>query len=194
MNIPFNAFTREYDHLKDEIDAALRRVLERGYFILGPEVQAFEKDFAAYIGVSYGIAVNSGTDALYLSLLAAGIGRGDEVIVPVNTALPTAMAVAMSGAHPVFVDCDASFLIDINAIPAAITERTKAIMPVHLYGRSSDLDTLRALADQHSLVLIEDCAQAAGAEWNGKRSAASAIWLPSVFIPRKRSAHTATAA
>lgn len=185
MNIPFNAFAREYAHLKDEIDGALRRVMERGYFILGPEVQAFEKDFAAYNGVRYGVGLNSGTDALYLSLMAAGIGHGDEVIVPVNTALPTAMAVALCGAQPVFVDCEESFLIDIDAIPAAITKKTKAIIPVHLYGRSCDLDRLRALSDQHGLVLIEDCAQAAGAEWNGKKVGSVGDMAAFSFYPTK---------
>jgi len=170
MKIPFNNFAREYASLKSEIEGALQRVMQRGHFILGPEVQQFEKDFAAYNGVRYGVAVNSGTDALYLSLLAAGIGNGDEVIVPVNTALPTAMAVAMSGASPVFVDCDESFLIDIHATAAAITKITKAIIPVHLYGQACDLDRLRELADRRGLILIEDCAQAAGAQWRGEKS------------------------
>ena len=185
MKIPFNNFAREYASLKSEIDGALQRVMQRGHFILGPEVQQFEKDFAAYNGVRYAVAVNSGTDALYLSLLAAGIGTGDEVIVPVNTALPTAMAVAMSGARPIFVDCDESFLIDIDAIPAAITKKTKAIIPVHFYGQACDLDRLRELADRHGLILIEDCAQAAGAQWRGKKVGSVGDLSAFSFYPTK---------
>ena len=185
MKIPFNNFAREYASLKSEIEGALQRVMEPGPFILGPEVQQFEKDFAAYNGVRYGVAVNSGTDALYLSLLAAGIGPGDEVIVPVNTALPTAMAVAMSGARPIFVDCNESFLIDIRAAAAAITERTKAIIPVHLYGQACDLDRLRELADSHGFILIEDCAQAAGAHWRGKKVGSVGDLSAYSFYPTK---------
>ena len=167
--IPFLDFRREYGAIIKEIDGAIKRVLNRGKFILGPEVENFEKNFAKYCGVKYCVGVNSGTDALYLSLLAAGIGKGDEVIVPVNTALPTAMAVGMSGARPVFVDCDpSSFLIDIAKIPRSITKKTKAIIPVHLYGMACDMTRLCKIAKDHSLVLIEDCAQATGARWRGK--------------------------
>ncbi|KKT57852.1 MAG: Glutamine-scyllo-inositol transaminase [Candidatus Giovannonibacteria bacterium GW2011_GWC2_44_9] len=162
-------FIREYKSIKKEIDSAINRVLRRGVFVLGPEVENFEKNFAKYCGVKYAVGVASGTDALYLSLLALDIGRGDEVIVPVNTALATAMAVKMSGAKPVFCDSDENFLIDINKIPALINKRTKAIMPVHLYGRACDMEKLRALAKAHKLFLIEDCAQAHGAVWNGKK-------------------------
>lgn len=167
--IPFNDLGREYASLKNELDAALSGVMKRGYFILGPEVERFEKDFAAYNGTPFGVGVNSGTDALYLSLLAAGIGKGDEVIVPVNTALPTAMAVVMAGARPLFVDCDESFLIDIHAVAGAITKKTKAVIPVHLYGQACDMERIRDIAHAHKLVVIEDCAQAAGAEWKGKK-------------------------
>src|SRR3989344_9626617 len=130
--IHFVNFNREYRLIKKEIDAAISRVLRRGFFILGPEVENFEKNFAKYCGAKYCVGVNSGTDALYLSLLCAGIGRGDEVIVPVNTAVPTAMAVVMSGAKPVFADCGENFLIDIDKIPGLLTKKTKAIIPVHL--------------------------------------------------------------
>lgn len=183
--IPFNNFPREYASLKKEIDAALEHVMERGFFILGPEVSQLEQDFAKYNGVVYGVGVSSGTDALYLSLLAAGIGAGDEVIVPVNTALPTAMAVAMSGARPVFVDCDESFLIDIDAIHATITKKTKAIIPVHLYGQACDLDRLSELAKRHKLVLIEDCAQATGAQWKGKKVGSVGDFGAFSFYPTK---------
>lgn len=167
--VSFVDFTREYKEIKKEIDAAIKRVLRRGFFILGPEVESFENNFAKYCGAKYCIGVNSCTDALYLSLLCADIGRGDEVIVPVNTAVPTAMAVAMSGAKPVFVDCDENFLLDISQIPKLLTKKTKAIIPVHLYGQSCDMKRLKKIANAHKLFLIEDCAQAAGAEWDSKK-------------------------
>lgn len=183
--ISFNNFPREYASLKKEIDASIEHVMERGFFILGPEVKQLEHDFAKYNGATYGVGVSSGTDALYLSLLAAGIGAGDEVIIPVNTALPTATAVVMSGARPVFVDCDESFLIDISAIPAVITGKTKAIIPVHLYGQACDLDRLSELAKRHNLVFIEDCAQAAGAAWKGKKVGSVGDFGAFSFYPTK---------
>ena len=183
--IPFVDFTREYKAIKREINAAVLRVLARGPVTLGPEVENFEKNFARYCGVKHCVGVNSGTDALFLSLVVAGIGRGDEVIVPVNTALPTAMAVVMSGARPVFVDCDFSSLIDIGKIPASITKRTKAIIPVHLYGKACDMTRLRKMADDHRLVLIEDCAQAAGARWRGKKVGAWGDMACFSFYPTK---------
>ncbi len=167
--IPFVDFKREYEAIGKDIDAAMRRVLLSGQLILGPEVENFEKNFAKYCGVKYCVGVNSGTDALYLSLLCAGIGKGDEVIVPVNTAVPTAIAVAMSGAKPVFVDCDENFLMDIRKVPGLLSERTKAIIPVHLYGRACDMTLLKKLTEDNKLFLIEDCAQATGAEWNSQK-------------------------
>ncbi|MEK7566766.1 MAG: DegT/DnrJ/EryC1/StrS family aminotransferase [Patescibacteria group bacterium] len=183
--IPFVDFRREYRAIRKEIDEAIKRVLNRGRFILGPEVENFEKNFARYCGVKYCVGVNSGTDALYLSLLAAGIGGGDEVIVPVNTALPTAMAVAMSGARPVFVDCDSSSLIDIAKIPNSITKKTKAIIPVHLYGMACDMTRLCKISKDYRLVLIEDCAQATGARWRGKRVGAWGDFGCFSFYPTK---------
>ena len=167
--ILFNDFVTEYKSIKRDIDSAIRRVIDRGFFILGPEVDNFEKNFAKYCGVKYAVGVASGTDALYVSLLASGIGRGDEVIVPVNTALATGIAVTMSGARPIFADCDENFLIDIKVIPSLITKKTKAIIPVHLYGRSCDMKMLVAVAKKYKLVLIEDCAQAHGAMWHRKK-------------------------
>lgn len=167
--IPFVDFKREYQSMKEEIDAATDRVFSSGQLILGPEVENFEKSFAKYLGAQYCVGVNSGTDALYLSLLCAGIGKGDEVIIPVNTAVPTAIAVVMSGAKPVFADCDESFLMDIDKIPALLTKKTKAIIPVHLYGRACDMTRLKKLASANKLILIEDCAQATGAERDGQR-------------------------
>ncbi len=167
--IQFVDFSREYKAIKREINNAVNRVLRNGWYVLGPEVKNFEKNFARYCGAKYCVGVNSGTDALYLSLLCAGIGPGDEVIVPVNTASPTAIAVVMSGAKPVFVDCDPSFLLDPSRIPLAINKKTKAIIPVHLYGKACDMDELSKLAKKHSLFLIEDCAQANGAKWRNKK-------------------------
>lgn len=166
----FVDFRREYKAIKKEIDSAVRGVFENGRFILGPEVENFEKNFAKYCGVKYCVGVASGTDALYLSMLASGIGRGDEVIVPVNTAPPTAIAVTMTGAKPVFCDCDENFLIDIDKISALVNKKTKALIPVHLYGRACDMEKLRALAKKRGLILIEDCAQSAGAEWKGNKT------------------------
>lgn len=165
----FVDFTREYKFLKKDIDGAIQKVLQRGRFILGPEVENFEKKFARYVGVKYCVGVNSGTDALYLSLLCAGIGEGDEVIIPVNTALPTAMAVIMSGARPVFIDCDELFLLDIKSIPRLINKKTKAIIAVHLYGQACDMDALKEISRRFNLILIEDCAQAGGVGWRGKK-------------------------
>jgi dTDP-4-amino-4,6-dideoxygalactose transaminase len=167
--IPFIDFKREYSFIKKEIDEAISRVLERGRFILGPEVENFEKSFARYCGTKYCVGVNSGTDALYLSLLCVGIGRGDEVVVPVNTALPTAMAVLMSGARPIFVDCDESFLSNLNQTAKIINKKTRAIIAVHLYGRACNMEKLKKIAGARNLVLIEDCAQASGAFWKNRK-------------------------
>ncbi|PIP73774.1 MAG: erythromycin biosynthesis sensory transduction protein eryC1 [Candidatus Lloydbacteria bacterium CG22_combo_CG10-13_8_21_14_all_47_15] len=183
--IPFNNFTREYKSVKADIDSAVYRVLKRGWFVLGPEVAIFEKTFAKYIGAKYCVGVNSATDALYLSLVCAGIGKGDEVIVPVNTAIPTATAVIMSGATPVFVDCDESFLIDVLKIEKAITKKTRAIIPVHLYGKACDMNKLKKLAKSRKLMLIEDCAQSAGAEWDGKKVGSFGDFSAFSFYPTK---------
>ena len=129
--IKFIDFVREYSYLRKEISRALTMMFKGGWYVLGPEVKKFEDEFSRYCGAKYCVGVNSGTDALYLSLLSAGVGQGDEVIVPVNTAIPTAIAVLMSGAIPVLVDCDNSFLIDIEQIPKVITKKTKAIIAVH---------------------------------------------------------------
>ena len=183
--IKFIDFNREYYSLKSEINQAINRALGRGRFVLGPQVENFEKSFARYIGSKYCVAMNSGTDALYLSLLSVGIGAGDEVVVPVNTAVPTAMAILMSGAKPIFVDCDDSFLIDIDKIPQAITKKTKAIIPVHLYGRACNLAQLNILAKKHNLILIEDCAQANGSDWQGKKVGAWGDFGCFSFYPTK---------
>lgn len=152
-----------YTTLRAEMDAAYHRVMDSGWYIGGPEVEAFEAEFARYCGAQYCIGVGNGLDALVLPLKARGIGAGDEVIVPANTFIATWLAVAMAGATPVPVDADpATMNIDIALVEAAITPRTRAIMPVHLYGAPVAFAGLRALADKHGLMLIEDAAQAHG--------------------------------
>ncbi len=168
--IPLVDLKSQYHALKSEIDAAITHVLETSQFVLGSEVTAFEDEFANYCGAKFAVAVNSGTSALHLSLLVAGVGEGDEVITVPFTFVATAAAIRYTGARPVFVDIDAAtFNIDVNAIEGAITPRTKAIMPVHLFGQPADLDPILEIARRHNLVVIEDAAQAHGAEYKGRR-------------------------
>ncbi|MCC6804435.1 MAG: DegT/DnrJ/EryC1/StrS family aminotransferase [Anaerolineae bacterium] len=155
--------------LSGELHAAVDRVLDSGWYILGPEVEAFEREFAAYHSVGYAVGVANGTDAIELALRAAGVGRGDEVITVAHTAVPTVCAVERAGASPVLVDIDpTTYTIDPAAVEAAITPRTKAILPVHLYGHPADLNALVGIAQRHKLLLVEDCAQAHGARDNGR--------------------------
>ena len=169
--IPLLDLRAEYRELKTEIDAAVGRVLESGQFILGKEVAGLEEQFAAYCDVEYAIGVNSGTSALHLALLAAGIGAGDEVITVPFTFYATAAAIGYVGAVPVYVDIDpGTFNIDVTRIEAAITERTRAILAVHLYGQPADMDPILEIAARHKLLVIEDVAQAHGAEYKGRRT------------------------
>jgi len=171
MTIPFVDLKAQYHSIKPEIDAAVFRVLESSQFILGAEVAAFEKEFAAFCGVENAIGVNSGTSALHLALLAAGIGPGDEVITVSFTFVATVAAICYTGARPVFVDINPhSFTMDPEKIEAAITKKTKAILPVHLYGQCADMDPILAIAKKHNLVVIEDSAQAHGAEYKGRKA------------------------
>lgn len=170
MSIPFFDLKKQYASIQSEIDAATARVLASGRFILGPEVEAFENEFAAYCGAQHGIGVGSGTEALHLALLALGVGRGDEVISVPNTAVATISAIELTGAQPVLVDvCADSMTMDPAQVEAAITPRTRALIPVHLFGQAADLDPLIQIAHKHKLALLEDCAQAHGAEYRGKR-------------------------
>lgn len=160
----------QYLSHKKEIDTAISRVLKSGWYILGEEVEKFEKEFARYIGVSHGIGTGSGTEALHISLVACGIGPGDEVITVSHSAVATASAIVLSGASPRFVDIDPQFYtIDPEKIESAITPNTKAIIPVHIYGQSADMEPILELAEEHDLYVIEDCAQAHGAIYKGKR-------------------------
>jgi dTDP-4-amino-4,6-dideoxygalactose transaminase len=168
--IPLGDLQREYTRLRSEIDAAVERVLRRGWFILGEEGQAFEAEWAKYCGVGQAVGVGNGTDAIHLALRAAGIGPGDEVIVPAMTATFSALAVSMAGATPVFADIDlARYTLDAATFEAAITPRTAAVMPVHLYGCPSDMTPILEIAQRHSLFVLEDAAQAHGARYQGTR-------------------------
>jgi dTDP-4-amino-4,6-dideoxygalactose transaminase len=166
--IPFIDLRPQNDALRGEMEAALARVLDSGAFTLGPEVAAFEQEFAAWCGVPHAVAMNSGTAALQLALLAAGIGPGDEVVTTPFTFIATACAIRYVGATPVFADIDfATRNLDPEAAAKAVTPRTRAILPVHLYGQTADMDPLRALAERRGLVVIEDAAQAHGATYHG---------------------------
>jgi dTDP-4-amino-4,6-dideoxygalactose transaminase len=169
IKVPYLDLKAQYQSIKPEIDAAIARVLESGQFVLGPEVAAFEQEFAAYCGAAECIALNSGTSALHLALLAAGVGPGDEVITVPFTFVASVAAVTYTGARPVLVDIDPrSFTMDPATIEAAITPRTKAILPVHLYGQSADMAPIMEIAQRHGLVVIEDAAQAHGAKYKGR--------------------------
>lgn len=169
-NIPPVDLARQYKSLQEEINTAVLDVLASGRYIGGFPVEDFEQKFAAYMGVSECVACNSGTDALSLALRALGIGPGDEVITTPFTFIATAEAINVVGATPVFVDIDArNFNIDVNLIEAAITSKTKAIVPVHLFGQPADMTRVMRIAENHGLAVIEDCAQATGATWAGKK-------------------------
>jgi dTDP-4-amino-4,6-dideoxygalactose transaminase len=163
-DVPFGDLHREYQALRGELDSALARVLKSGWYILGEEVAGFEDEFASYCGVHECVGVASGADALYLALTALEIGPGDEVITVANACMYQAAAILQAGAHPVFVDVDPfTQTMDPVACTAAVTERTRAIMPVHLFGRLADMRSLNAVAARHKLAVIEDAAQAHGA-------------------------------
>jgi len=169
VKVPYLDLRAQYRNIKPELDAAIARVLESGQFVLGEEVARFENDFAAYCGAAECIALNSGTSALHLALLAAGVGPGDEVVTVPFTFVASVAAILYAGARPVLVDIDPrSFTIDPAAIEAAVTPRTKAILPVHLYGQPADMDPIMDIARRHNLVVIEDAAQAHGAKYKGR--------------------------
>ena len=170
LPVPFVDLKAQYQSIKTEIDEAIARVIENTSFILGPEVAVFEEAFANYVGARFCVGLNSGTAALHLALLACGIGPGDEVIVPTNTFFATAETVSCVGATPVFMDADPiSYTIDVGRIEDSITARTRALIPVHLYGQSADLNPIFDLARRKNLFVIEDAAQAHGAEYKGRR-------------------------
>ena len=184
--IPFLDLGAAYRELKPEIDAAVSRTMESGWYILGPEVEAFESEWAAYCGAAHAVGVANGLDALTLALRALEVGPGDEVIVPSNTYIATWLAVSAVGARPVPVEPDpATHNIDPNLIAAAITPATRALLPVHLYGQPADLDHILELARRHDLAVIEDAAQAHGARYKGQRIGAHGDIVCWSFYPGK---------
>jgi len=171
MQIPLLDLKKQYLDIREEIDAAVQNVLESGSFILGRNVQALEKELAEFCGTRFAVGVASGTDALELSLRALGIGKGDEVITTPFTFIATAEAIKQAGAKPVFADIDLdSYLIDFKEVRKKISKKTKAIIPVHLYGQSCRMDALLEIAKEYNLRVIEDCCQAIGSEYKGKKA------------------------
>ena len=168
MKVDYTVLRRSYELYIEEYEEAVLRVMQSGWYILGPEMQSFEKEFAEYMGAKHCIAVNSGTDALILAFRALGIGKGDEVIVPAGTYIASVMGITENGGTPVYVDSDEYLLMDANRIEEQITEKTKAILPVHLYGQACRMDKIRELAEKYGLFLVEDCAQSHGAKFGEK--------------------------
>jgi dTDP-4-amino-4,6-dideoxygalactose transaminase len=184
--IPMVDLRAQYQALRPELEPALAAALEEGRFVFGPQVPAFEEEAAAYLGVRHAIACGSGTDALHLALRAAGIGPGDEVITSPFSFIATAEAICQVGARPVFVDIDPhSFNLDPEQIPAAIGPATRAILPVHLFGQPADMGAILALAADHGLLVIEDCAQSFGARHDGRRTGSLGLAGCFSFFPSK---------
>lgn len=165
MKIDLAVLGRQYELHAAAYEAAALRALRSGWYIMGPELEAFEEEFAAYMGAKYAIGLNSGLDALMLSVAALGIGAGDEVIVPANTYIATVLAVTANGATPIFVEPDEYYNLDTSKLEAAITERTRAVMPVHLYGQAANMGRMMEIAARHQLAVVEDCAQSHGAHF-----------------------------
>lgn len=179
-------YLREYAQEKEDIMRAVESVFQSGMLILGENVKAFEQEYASYCGVNYGIGCDNGTNAITLALHAVGIKPGDEVITVSNTAIPTVSAIVSAGAIPVFVDIDSStYLMDVSKVEAAITPRTRAIIPVHLFGQCVNMNAINDIASRHKLFVIEDCAQAHGATYKGKKAGAMSHISTTSFYPTK---------
>lgn len=185
MQIKCNVLDRQFQMYQQEYEEAALRVLRSGWYILGKEVQQFEEEFAAYTGRKYCVGLNSGLDALIMSVRALGIGEGDEVIVQANTYIATVLGITENGATPVFVEPDEYFNLDAERIEAAITDKTKAIMVVHLYGQASNMNRIVEIANQYHLPIIEDCAQSHGACFDGKMTGTFSISGCFSFYPTK---------
>jgi len=193
--VPFTDLTRQYMRIEDEILLIQKKVLEKGRFILGEEVSAFEEEFARHCGVRYGVGVGSGTEALFLALMAAGIGKGDEVVTVSHTFIASALAISMTGAQPVFVDIDPEiYTMDPNALEHLVRKRKnknggrnrlKAILPVHLYGHPAEMASIVDIADRYDLMIIEDACQAHGAEYQGKKVGSFGLLSCFSFYPTK---------
>jgi len=186
MNIPFLDLKSQYDSIKSEIDKAIQNIVDNTSFVLGPEVQKFEEEFASFCNVEHAIAVNSGTAALHLSLLSLGIKKEDEVILPPNTFIATAEAISHCGATPVFCDInEETYNIDPELLESKITEKTKAIIPVHLYGNPCDMDRINEIARKHNLFVIEDSCQAHGARYKWRKTGSLSDISSFSFYPGK---------
>ena len=183
--VPFIDYPTHYRRLKDEIDTAIEEVLSKGDLILCSQVRRFEDNISSFVGVSYGTGVNSCTDALHLSLRAAGLGKGDEVITVAHTFISTVAVIVHCGATPVLVDVGEDFDMDVEQIEKAISPRTKAVIPVHLNGRVCDMERLMSIASKHNLIVIEDAAQALGASFDGKRAGSFGLAGCFSFYPAK---------
>jgi len=186
MSIPFIDFKEQNRLIQGEVDAGFKKVFEKGDYILGEQAQVFEGAFSKYCDVQYGVGVNSGTDALHLSLMALDIQEGDEVIVPTHTFIATALCVSFCRAKPVFVDIEPdTYNIDPKAFQAAITKNTKAVIPVHIYGQPANMDEIIAIARKHGIKIVEDAAQAHGSRYKGKRSGSLGDVACFSFYPTK---------
>lgn len=183
--IVMNDFKKEYAYYKPEMDKAMQEVLESGWYILGTQGKTFEEQFAKYIGTKYAIGVANGLEAMQISLMALGVGTGDEVITVSNSAVATALAITNAGATPVFVDVDEYYHIDLEELEKTITPKTKAIIPVHLFGQSVDMEALNAIAKKHNLFVIEDACQAAGAKLGDKKTGSMGTAGCFSFYPTK---------
>lgn len=186
MNIPFSDVRAMHNEIRNELDTAYKRVMDSGWFIQGNECREFEREYAAYVGTKYCVGVATGLDAIYLVLRAMDIGNGDEVIVPSNTFIATALAVSYAGATPVFVEPEIdTYNIDVNRIEGKISNRTKAIIAVHLQGRPADMDAVNKIAKRNGLIVIEDAAQAHGSRYKGKMAGSFSDAAAFSFYPGK---------
>ncbi len=186
MKVSFGDLSREYNEISGPVNKAISKVLESGWFVLGDQLAEFEKTFASYIGTNYCVGCANGTDAITLALLALGVEYGDEVITQVNTCIPTISGIVNSGTVPVFCDVlDDTLMMDSKDAASQITSKTKAIIPVNLYGASCDFDQLKAVSEKFNIPLIEDCAQSVGSEFNGKKTGTFGVMGCFSFYPSK---------
>ncbi|HEX9016455.1 MAG TPA: DegT/DnrJ/EryC1/StrS family aminotransferase [Chloroflexota bacterium] len=186
MRIEFNDLRPQHRDIRAEIDAAVGQVLEAGWFVLGKQDEAFEREFADYCGAAHCVGVGSGTEAIHLALLAAGVKPGDDVVTVSLTAVPTASAISFAGARPVFVDVDPrTFTMDPSRLEDAITPRTRAILPVHLYGQAADMDPILEIGRRRGIPVIEDACQGHGAEYHGRRAGGLGQMAAFSFYPTK---------
>lgn len=169
MKVPFSILERQYKMYQEEYETKVLEILRKGWYILGEETEKFEKEYAKYVGTKYSLGIDNGLNALVLAFRALNIGQGDEVVVQGNTFIATVMGITINGATPIFVEPDKFYNIDIEKIEEKITERTKAICVVHLYGQATKMDKVLELCKKYNLKLVEDCAQAHGAEFNGQK-------------------------